>query len=267
MALTVIPTKDFEELVKGTNEAYLKRAFSYADMREFYCGSYRDILDYVKTTNVQKIGIGSSRIAFFMPSGSISSDKSRPSCFKVAKNSKGVPQNNAEIKLFNEYGNKYQCFPEIYDYDKDNKFYIFAEVGHPIDKSFKEGCHQWIAEWDEAIKKIDGDCLPCKLGRRADTGIEDITQRIVGLCESIAIAKDALVKSTIDSLERTIGHIKKYDGMFSLVKFAANGGAKIINFSDFAYNLDNWALVLRDNEDVLLPIDYGFTWEVYNKYY
>lgn len=283
MGLTVIPAKDFDELVNSVSEAR-RHPFSYSEMLDSHSSTYQDIKKYMKTTNVAKIGEGTARVAYFMPPGSVPSDKSCPSCLKVARNKKGIGQNGAEIKLFDDYGSKYSCFPEMYEWDRRNDFFLFTEVGKPIvDKADNPlvDLPAWAKEWNHALgldKYKTTKALEKQLSINPDELDEtdfllhtsetaDVTTSIVDICQTLHDDEDGYADKMFEHIKSKVSRFKKYDGVLSLMKFAMDGGTEILNFLDFKYNTPNWAIVLRNGVETLLPIDFGFTWDVINTYY
>ena len=74
-------------------------------------------------SKAQKLGTGSSRIAFVIPY------EGRNTVLKVAKNLKGLAQNEAELQILNDYviGQSDIVIPLI-DYDKDNKRPVWLQT-------------------------------------------------------------------------------------------------------------------------------------------
>lgn len=74
-------------------------------------------------SKAQKIGTGSSRVAFIIPY------EGRNTVLKVAKNLKGLAQNEAEIQVLDDYviGQSDIVIPLI-DYDKDNKRPVWLQT-------------------------------------------------------------------------------------------------------------------------------------------
>jgi hypothetical protein len=76
--------------------------------------TFKSRLEYAKQ-RAPKIGGGSSRVAFIIP------DNGRDTVLKVAKNKKGVAQNEAEVDILTDgYVGKMDIVIPLIDYDKEN---------------------------------------------------------------------------------------------------------------------------------------------------
>ena len=281
MALTVIPEKDFGELVSSVNEdnASLK-PFSWDEVKQDQNSStYRDILNYMKTTNVKKIGSGSSRIAFFLPPGSVKDNSSAPSCFKVAKNKKGIAQNDAEISLYDQYGKNKPCFPELYEADTVHKYYIQTEVGKAVNKK-KFQLKEYFMDWNKYVidMKMGNASYPPYYYLGSASELEPFLRNYEYMYHIYKMAEALNVKGRVagwgddpeyvlDDLDDIAREFPKYNTVVETLRFSVEGGWEKGMFDDFAMNDSNWAFVIRNGEQCLLPIDWGFTNEVQEKYY
>lgn len=76
--------------------------------------SFKSRVDYAKD-RATKIGTGSSRVAFIIP------DNGRETVLKVAKNKKGLAQNEAELDILKDgYSGSLDIVIPLVDYDKEN---------------------------------------------------------------------------------------------------------------------------------------------------
>lgn len=76
--------------------------------------TFKSRLEYAKE-RAQRIGGGSSRVAFIIP------DQGRETVLKVAKNTKGLAQNEAELDILSDgYVGKLDIVIPLVDYDKEN---------------------------------------------------------------------------------------------------------------------------------------------------
>lgn len=280
MALTTIPEKDFDELVRNIHEKNSGSNFSWEEVEKDRANtSYRDILNYMKTTNVKKIGTGSSRTAFFLPEGSVKGNPSVPSCFKVAKNKKGVAQNKAEINLFRSYGEKRACFPELYEADDVNEYYIQTEVGKKLNKN-KNQLKDYFADWNRFVidMKMGNAKYPPYYFFGTPSDLEsfendwDYTYHIFKMVK--ALNEPGLIAGwgedpeyVLDDIADISDEFPKYKSIVEMFRFSVEGGWKQGIFDDLSMNTDNWAFVVRNGEYCLLPIDYGFTNEVQKQFY
>lgn len=80
----------------------------------FKSGTFKDILAYAKE-RASKVGAGSSRVAFEIDY------KGKPSILKIAKNGKGLAQNEAEVDLLSDgYLKHSSVLIPMIDHDEDN---------------------------------------------------------------------------------------------------------------------------------------------------
>lgn len=273
MALAVLPIEEYESLLKGgTNEAkHMKFRFDWNVVEKDYSRSYKDILTYMSTTDVKLIGSGSGRTAFFLPSGDWKKDKTAPVCFKVAKNNKGVAQNKVEIDLFSKYGKIYSCFPEMFEYERKNKYYILTEVGRDPQKGeLKHYFKMWNEYVEDMLMGSDG-AEPFYYFSDTDYNF-DFTNHIFEICEGLNV--DGKVKGwfenreeIVEDIERISSQFPQYKTITDLIRFSIEGGWKEVRFDDFAMNDANWAMLVRDGTQYLLPIDFGFSDEVVKQFY
>jgi hypothetical protein len=78
-------------------------------------------------THLERIGAGTSRIVYEFGEGEV---------LKMAKNSKGIAQNLAEIEMFND-GIYDHIFADIYDYDEDGSYLISQRADRLKKSEFK----------------------------------------------------------------------------------------------------------------------------------
>ena len=159
--LTVLPPTEFKQLIVGLSESSENYKFSYNDLTENHAETYSDVIDYMHGSNCKFVGKGSSRLAFFIPPRSIQQDRSIPCCLKVAKNKPGVAQNHAEVDIFNKYGIKTECFPELFDYDKNKYYFILTEVGERIFDEINT-LSRYFKEWNKFKHELNPflDAIP-----------------------------------------------------------------------------------------------------------
>lgn len=90
--------------------------------------TFRNRIKYA-VSKAQRIGAGSSRVAFIIPY------EGRNTVLKVAKNLKGLAQNEAEIQVLDDnYVGKLPIVIPLIDYDKENKrpVWIQTEMANQI---------------------------------------------------------------------------------------------------------------------------------------
>ena len=263
--VTIVPKEVYEKLNSTVNEdsESKKTAFSFKDFQDnvFH---YSYVKDYLQDKNIDFVGEGSGRIAFMIPKGSSIDAKKSAVCFKVAKNIKGIAQNKAEHEVITKF-KKYPCVPEIFAYDKGANIGIELELGRKVSD---EDIHNFFSEWKEEVEKTG--FILTKDGIINDVqNAEDIYEYIRKLrtLRNSGIGGKNLLKIILKKLNTISSKHAKYLPFTSLfeVLFIKNA-VNELEIGDFG-TADNWAFINRNNENVLLPIDWGFTKEVADKYY
>jgi len=267
--LTVLPYEEYKKLLdKGLSEdSKSNSSFNWNDMVSS-SGKYSLILDYVSGTDCRIVGDGSSRIAFYFPPGAYGKRKiEKPSCFKVAKAEKGVAQNKAEIHYMNKYGKKYACFPELYEYDYKNYFYELCEVGSKWTTNLLNP-EEFFKEWNERIEKCEREKTLGNIRWRDcfETNAKySFFRKVIGTFAfsyyDFKKLEEIVSKVFVDlALEH-----EKYMPIVSFLELVIKLRDELA-LVDFTSE-ENWALVERNGIHVPIPIDYGFTNEVRDKYY
>lgn len=263
--LTTIPWKDFLELTKGVKEGLIKHPFKWDEMLETASYSYKALKTYLSQTNCKLIGEGSARTAFFLPPGSYDINTiEEPSCFKVVKNStRGPAQNKAEVVVLKKYSNSknYSCFPKLYNWDKTNYYFMHCEVGTPIDTMETNDIKSYFVKWNKWIEEHYPKYNRLRVFDPNDfLRALDAIFKVIHYNEDVGLAMKATIEEMTDE-------IHEYSGISDFLKFMFDAhGAKTFLYGDFTV-ADNWAVVLRNGEKKMIPIDWGFTREVADKYY
>lgn len=272
--IPLIPEEQYNELTSNISEASEIKKFSIDDFEDFIKNEINtsakfdekgvyEIISYLKGTNVKYIGQGSSRISFFIPSGSLI-DSSAPCCLKIAKNIAGCAQSLAEIKLFNSH--KYECFPKLFEYDSTGK-YMITEIAKKLSDRYMK---IYAGEWNENVLNLNSHskCL-------IDTSFDDTTEAIMELVKQFNRETSEKLKYFIDDLYNNIcnkiiipitNQNKKFTSLKSLIEFSKNVGWNEVMPNDLEFN-ENWGLVTRNKINMPIPVDWGFTKEVSEKYY
>lgn len=95
-----------------------------------------------------KLGSGSGRVVFLIEPTKV---------IKLAKNDKGVAQNEVEASLKNDTDN-YPVLAQVLDYDDENYFWVKMEVAKKLDtKSFKEATGINWKDYSKAMQYYDWD--------------------------------------------------------------------------------------------------------------
>jgi hypothetical protein len=100
-----------------------KSSFKWSEFKSQ--GDIYDALEYCRTQNLPYLGQGSSRIVFALPNTKY--------VLKLARNSRGIAQNEAEVDLFTDPKTKL-IVAQIYDFDSEFKWLISETV-----KPFRHG--------------------------------------------------------------------------------------------------------------------------------
>lgn len=272
--LTTVPYNDFLNLCDSIHETTQNEVFDWNEMlRHSY--NLNELYNYISTTNCKLVGKGSARAAFFLPSKSHIKEKiiNEPSCFKVAIEPKrGQAQNEAEIKILNKHknNNKYSIFPRLFEWDRDNFYFLLCEVGTPIKTMNEQKKYEFFNPIASYVEKNYPSLYKNQYWKIKD-GF-----RFCGMLGTIGAFYnyDEKTKETALTYIKILKEIaNKYSRFKSITNFldymidTFNGKENdSISLGDFVRE-DNWAIVKRDGEEILIPIDWGFTHEVSSKYY
>lgn len=200
------------------NEAMMD-GFSFETLTSL--SSYKKRIDYCKQMLGQPIGNGSSRIVF-----QISDER----VLKVAKNQKGIAQNEAE----GEWGKQnYDVFPTLYNVD-DNYIFLETEYVLPCKKEdFPHVLNISFEEFQDFIK-----CAYNSYARRP--------------------------MYTNMSQERYVELLENNENLYSINTYLAD--YQLENVADLL-RLANLGLVRRNGEERIVILDDGLTEEIFNTYY
>jgi len=263
--LTIVSKEAFDELNRVVSEDFEKKfPFDYNDFKEEVL-HYSMVNDYLKNKMIEFVGTGSARTAYMIPKGGCKNVKRRAVCLKVAKNVKGIAQNKGEIKMLEDFNWKRNpCFPELFGIDKHTNISLLCEIGRKVDsKEFDDFFSFWNDFRRNGFHEDARREIP-EIGTFDDVFVA--LKRIKRLKKMGNEGKEPM-KRILDDFKRVAKADKKYVPFVSLFEVLFEKEAVYeISIGDFAEK-DNWAFVNRDNEDVLVPIDWGLTNEVANQYY
>jgi hypothetical protein len=212
------------DMYEGFNETELSEdypenfdLFSFKNIR-----SYAEKLRYAEQYLGKPIGRGSSRVVY-----RVDNDK----VLKLAKNKKGIPQNEVEIEW---YGETYydDMLAKVFDYDRDNSLWVEMELAYRVKES------DFRKLWGINFKDLWGYLKMKNLenhGRRSMFHVEDD------------------VKEQLDN----------NDNVEHLVSFMLDSDSPDGDLS----KLSSWGLVHRSYGDTIVLIDFGLTNNVYQSYY
>ena len=262
--LTTIPYKDFLKLQGSVHENTQSEPFDWNEMLK-HSSNLNELYNYISTTDCKLVGKGSSRTAFFLPNG-------EPSCFKVATEpKKGPAQNEAEVKVLNKHksNDKYSIFPKLFDWDHNNFYFILCEVGAPIETMDEQKEYEFFNPVTNYVEKNYPSLYDKRYWKVNDAF------HFCGLLGSIGgfyNCKEAKEKAItyINVLKEIANKYPRFRGVSNFLDYMVNTFNGKENDSIILGDLirkDNWAIVKRDGEEILIPIDWGFTREVSSKYY
>ena len=265
--LTTVSEELFEEACQGIVEGSSQSGFDWDDMLK-NASTIKTVNNYMKHCNCKELGNGSGRQAWLVKEGSKASDGVEikgPACFKVAKNMKGVAQNLAEAEYLEKL-KSYSFAPIIYNHDP-NGLFILVEAGTPIkgprNKKLMEYFREWNDwAWENGFTDEDDEDFTLYNGTNNDF-FDGFMFHVCGTADFDAKGVDTI----LDGLKRMSSEIPKYKPIYELCDFLFGKNAvhnlEAYDFCQYA----NWAFVKRNRESVIIPIDFGFTKEVREKYY
>lgn len=271
--LTVVPKKEFDELNKKVSEAEPKKQkFNYEDFKKEVM-HYSMVNDYLKDKLIEFVGKGSGRTAYLIPKGGCVGHEDFAVCLKVANNVRGIAQNEGEILTIENYGGKDEpCFPELFGYDLDSKISLMCEIGRKV---------QGQPEFTKYFREWNLDCIP-KFSKQTLENIPrnqfndlkiEIPDDVFGYLKAIKKIKRTgnagkeIVNEMLDDFKKVAKKYKKYEPFVSIfVVMFEKDAVYEVSLGDFG-EIDNWAFVNRNGQEVLVPIDWGLTEEVKYQYY
>jgi hypothetical protein len=184
--------------------------------------SYAGKLRYGETHLGKPLGKGSSRVVYRVDNNKV---------LKLAKNKKGIAQNEAEINWANDYYFE-DILAKIFDYDRDNSYWVEMEVAYRVKPN------DFRRLW-----KINFKDLWVYLKNKND---ENRSRRPMFHIEPE-------LKEQLDNNEYVA----------RLVDFMMNSNSPAGDLS----KMNSWGLVHRPEGDAIVLIDFGLTNNVYQSYY
>jgi hypothetical protein len=182
--------------------------------------TFKDRVRYCED-NLIRISSGSGRIVYKIDETKV---------LKLAKNNKGIAQNNVEIDFSNDHMWN-GLIPEVYDYDEDGKW-IETELARKLtQKKFKELTGLYFNNFCDGLRYYEQDLKPSKMFK---------------------ISEPKNYQELWDN--EFVGEIFSIVGNYQLPV-------------DDLCRLSTYGLVQENGEDKIVMIDYGLTQEVYDSYY
>jgi hypothetical protein len=184
--------------------------------------SYAKKLRYAEQYLGKPIGRGSSRVVYRIDNEKV---------LKLAKNKKGIAQNNAETKWHNESYYE-EILAQVIDFDNDDSLWVEMEMAYRVKESdFKR-------LWGINFKDLWGYLKNKYYQNRGQGNVVHVE----------------------DSVEEQLDN-NEYVGQ--LVSFMYDSDS---NDSDLT-KLNSWGIVHRPYGEMLVLIDFGLTSDVYQSYY
>ena len=212
------------DMFEGFDETELSEDYPVGfDLEEFKnIGSYAAKLRYAEEYLGKPLGQGTSRVVY-----RVDEDK----VLKLAKNKKGIAQNNAETDWYNT--SYYESIlAKVIDFDDKNELWVEMELAYKVKKSdFKR---LWGVDFDTIglyLTNRDSE----NNGRRSIYGLDDD------------------VKYVLD----------ESDEVMNLVSFMFDSGSSPGDLG----KLNSWGIVHRPEGEEIVLIDFGLTSGVYQSYY
>ena len=190
--------------------------------------SFQKRVDYCKQ-RLKRVGAGTSRIVFEIDNEKV---------LKLAKNSKGIAQNEEEIKLGRDMyaGN---CFAKIYDFDENGLFVEMEKAVPAKEKDFERLTGYPFDMYCDFLNRCAKNYLPLNISKNIYIN---------------RIYNDAY-QSCIDDCESFICEVMDYMMNYQLTTW---GDLKRIS---------SYGIVNRNGNEELVIIDFGLTEDVYNNFY
>lgn len=203
------------------NEDY-PQSFDWEEFKKFK--SFNKRVKYCNE-HLRRVGSGSSRIAYIVDEFKV---------LKLAKNVKGIAQNEKEVDIFNDgYLDSSSVFGEIYDYDKEYNLWLEMEICKKVTPSmFKSKLGISFNEYNTIIQCVAYDSNPKRERKPSQMEYEFYSNYMENPNEFVEEMCDYLQSFTIPS-----GDLQRVS----------------------SYGINK-------NDEIVL-IDYGLDWEVFSTYY
>jgi mRNA-degrading endonuclease RelE of RelBE toxin-antitoxin system len=173
--------------------------------------------------HLQRLSSGSSRIVYKIDDEKV---------LKLAKNDKGVAQNEVEIE-YGQYSDIDDVVAKIFDYDEENNLWVEMELARKVRPSdFKNIIGYSFEDYKLAIRNYG-----------IDTG-------------NNKGSKYPLSKQLVEDMWEN-------EFMYEMFSFIGNYAVPTGDLE----RTSSYGLVKRDGQDKIVLIDYGLTHEVYSSYY
>lgn len=193
--------------------------------------SFKDRIEYCKQ-RLRRLGAGTSRIVFEIDNEKV---------LKLAKNSKGIGQNQEEIRMGNDmYASN--CFAEVYDYDNTGTFLEMERARPAKESDFERLVGFPFDMYCDFITR----CALNYLGNRNKNPWIRVNH-----------AYDDAYNNLIDEWDSDLF-------IYNVFEYMQN--FQLITWGDLT-RISSYGVVNRNGQEEMVIIDFGFTEDVYNNYY
>lgn len=217
-----------KSVTKESRTRYINEAaddtFSLEELSNIH--SFRQKVAYCREHLGTSIGNGSSRLVF-----QVTDEK----CLKLAKNNKGIAQNQLEGEGMKQ---NMICFPKIFEQDENDQW-ILCEYVLPAKESDFQHCLGLT--WDEFVQFI-GRCYN-----------EYDRNRFNGRASYSIMKDDEQFEELIENNEN-LSDIYTY-----MTDYQPPLGDLVV--------IQNYGMVRRDGEDLIVILDHGLSNNIWNDYY
>lgn len=189
------------------------KALGSFNKRVLYCNEH-----------LERMSSGSSRVAYYIGNNKV---------LKLAKNAKGIAQNEVEINYSGEYYIR-EILAEVFEYDEDSKWLIMEKAEKVTKSKFKEIVGISFDDYEKIISYYE--------------------YQYKGTKRDIKRPRPEFLTQDLEEDTELIYNISNYIGNYDIIP----GDLK---------RLSTYGIVKRDGKEKIVLIDYGLDQEVYNKYY
>lgn len=237
---------------------------------------FEDRVDYLKG-KCQFVGEGSSRTTFILNDNT---------ALKIAKNEKGIAQNENEIKLA-ETLNDLDGFATIFDWDKKTHSALTTELCSPLedDESGVDAFYEMfkmtpMETIDMLLYIYEQDGITTHLRKKMKLILASEDQSFSTICDMVEkqyLSSVLDCMSKVEMMEKARINLKFLD-MYdddnnpqgqvfkSIINFQIETNGEKVIFDDMT-NPANWGMVNRNGKDCLVIIDAGLSDQIANDYY
>lgn len=185
--------------------------------------SFRERVEYCNS-NLRRLGSGSSRIVY-----QVDNDK----VLKLAKNSKGIAQNEVEID-YSRYNDINYIFAKVFDYENNN-LWLEMELARKVTKS--------------EFKRIVG------------FSFDDFSAAVFNYGITVHGGRNSSANMDID--KELVDQMWENEFIYSIFNFIGNYQIPVGDLR----RLSSYGIVQRDGQDEIVLVDFGLNEDVHSSFY